>query len=67
MTRGESIHIAIDSDSDFSEDSDPPLPKSRRAAVKSLECMHSKRDGKSIRYTPAFSKSLLGLVQLASC
>lgn len=69
IAQDKSIHIALDSDSDSSEDSDPPLPKSRRATVKFKEITHSKRDGKLIiarNYTLAFSQWLLGLVQLAS-
>ena len=44
IAQDERIHIALDSDSDSAEDSDPPLPKSRGATVKSKKGMHTKRN-----------------------
>lgn len=67
IAQDERIHIALDSDSDSSEDSDPPLPNSRRATVKPRESKHSKRDGKLIiahNYTLAFSQWLLGTITM---
>lgn len=44
----ESIHIALDSNSDSFEDSNPPLPQSR-AKVKSEKSAHFKRNARSKR------------------
>ena len=47
ITEDESIHIALDSDSDSREDSIPPLPKSRGTIVKSKKGTHSQRNLRS--------------------